>query len=315
MKRKFYGVLATILLVSICSSFGDFSGFEELLSLSPSGAGMVVCVENYKNLRRNEFRRSVVEPIISGEPSRSSQQTRQVGKISAKLDALEQAAGFRFISENLEPLIGEKVVLAFYGVGDMEFVYITHLPITPPILENPREWYEKHRRNDVEYWTAQRERQGAWGGFFIKDGILVMSNSQKQFERVLDIVAGENKNNIYADDTTITSLKYCGFSKDIGQAAVVLNTSILRDDPYYRRYYQGVFPERQNFSRVAFNFAFDGKTAQITRISIPDREAKMPENRRIPMLIEHCPKNTLMFQEFSALIDERCEGSCILLLF
>ena len=188
--RKF--CLLVFLAIPIAAA--DFGEFEKLFAALPDSFGMLVAVDDYKSLRSNKFRYAIVEPIISGTPGEFSKKTRQENKLSAKIDALQYAAGFRFIGENLEPLIGEKSAVAFSYVGDVEFVYATSMPHFPQSLEKPRSWYERHERGGITYWTAQKDRQGAFGAFFYHNGILLITNSKRQLERALALAAGESKN-------------------------------------------------------------------------------------------------------------------------
>ncbi|MCD6595866.1 hypothetical protein J7L68_09375 [bacterium] len=279
--------------------FGQTGEFGKLQSLLPDSFGMVIIIDDYKSIRQNNFRWKIVSPIIDNSPSDISDETRQVNKLSAKTDALEQAAGFRFIGENLNPLIGDKTAIAFYGVGDIEFVYITHIPIMPPVLSQPRSWYEKHRDGEITYWTAHKERQGAWGGFFYNDGTLVISNSPKQFERALALALRKSNRSIANDDNTQKSLNISRFPDENSDAAIVLNTEILKDDSYYKRYYQGADPKRLHFSRVSFAFGFDSKNARITRASLLDKFDENISNRKLGKFIESIPENAFSYEEFT----------------
>ena len=287
-----------ILIIFLFGIILGQSDFAKLQSILPDSFGMVVMVDDYKSIRQNDFRWKIVSPIVDGSPSDISNETRQVNKLSAKIDALEQAAGFRFIGENLNPLIGDKVAIAFYGVSDAEFVYATNIPIMPPVLSEKRSWYEKHTDGRITYWTAQKERQGAWGGFFWNDGILVISNSPKQFNRALSLVLKKSDSSIENDEKTQISLDIAGFTGEKNDVAIVLNTEILRDDSYYNRYYQGADPKRQHFSRVSFAFEFDNKIARITRASMSDSSIENIKNIKLGEFTDLIPKNAFSYEEF-----------------
>ena len=292
--RKF--CLLVFLAISIAAA--DFGEFEKLFAALPDSFGMLVAVDDYKSLRSNKFRYAIVEPIISGTPGEFSKKTRQANKLSAKIDALQYAAGFRFIGENLEPLIGEKSAVAFYYVGDLEFVYATTMPHFPQSLEKPRSWYEKHERGGITYWTAQKDRQGAFGAFFYHNGILLITNSKRQLERALALAAGESKKSIAADKTTLSAAEISGFTGD-EDALVVLNMALLRDDPYYARYYQGAPAESKKLLRTAFSFRFDGKTAKIVRVSLPDGDPGKVEQFIPGKFADILPENVFAYREIA----------------
>ncbi|RKZ30504.1 hypothetical protein DRQ33_07820 [bacterium] len=171
----------------------------------------------------------------------------------------------------------------------------------PPILKKPRSWYEKHPQGEITYWTAQRDRQGAWGGFFWYDGLLIISNSPKQIQRTIALINNESSalKSIGDDKLFFQVLDACEFTGEKEQAAVILNTELLRNDPYYNRYYQGVPSERQTFKRVAFSFKFQDNIAEIIRASYPDNPELEIENKTLGEFLDYTPKNAFLYNEFA----------------
>ncbi len=293
--RKFSVLLVYILCIPLVMA--QSQDFVKLFSTLPDSFGMLVAVDDYRAMRKNPFRRKIVDPIIEGAPGKFAKSTRQYSKLTSKIDALEKAAGFRFIGENLEPLIGKRCAIAFYNPGEAEFVYATTMPAFPKSLEKPRSWYEKHSTGKITYWTARRPGERGFGAFLWTDGVLIITNSERLLPKILALATGTDDHSIARDSTTLRAVKYSGFTGDDRDAVVVLNMEILRDDPYYHRYYQGNHSADSLLLRTAFCFKFNGKWANIQRVSIPEKTN--PPEEIIPGGFSNLvPENCLVYEEF-----------------
>ena len=153
-----------------------------------------------------------------------------------RLTQLEMVAGAPLDGPALRRLAAGTCALAFYAVGDIEFVYVAREDLETELLVALGEMegdFQTVRHGDATYRLirdAGRDLELVWA---TAGGYLVVSDRERLVHVTLDRIAGRGAS--LADDP--------GFRDAVdalptdGDQVVYLNLAGLRDDGYFRRYW------------------------------------------------------------------------------
>lgn len=153
-----------------------------------------------------------------------------------RLIQLEALIGHPLDGPSMDELAASTCALAFYEVGDIEFVYVAREDLETRLLQALGEMsgeFQTARHGDVSYRTVRDDLLGTELAWATSGGYLVVSDRENLLKETLDRIDGGGAS--LANDP--------GFRKVVdalppeGDQVVYLNLARLRDDGYFRRYW------------------------------------------------------------------------------
>jgi len=153
-----------------------------------------------------------------------------------RLTALESLVGAPLDGPSMQSMAAGTCALAFYQVGDIEFVYLAREEVAEGLLRSLGEMtgdFQTARHGDVSYRIVRDDARGLARAWPSVDGYLVVSDRERLLHESLDRIAGSGAS--LADDPGFREVVE-GLPPD-GDQLLYLNLASLRDDGYFRRYW------------------------------------------------------------------------------
>ncbi|MDP7113733.1 MAG: hypothetical protein QGH45_17325, partial [Myxococcota bacterium] len=153
-----------------------------------------------------------------------------------RLTQLEALVGAPLDGPSLQSMAAGTCGLAFYQIGEIEFVYLAREEVAAGLLLSLGEMtgeFQTARHGDVSYRIARDDAQGLALAWASTDGYLVVSDREVLLQATLDRIGGAGAS--LADDPGFRDV-VDGLPVD-GDQLIYLNLASLRDDGYFRRYW------------------------------------------------------------------------------
>lgn len=163
-------------------------------------------------------------------------------KLASRWQEFSDAAGFPIDLDELSGLAGNKVAIAVYDIGKLEFVFIA--PVSDEVFAatkfaaNRDKFAEETLDDGTEIYRvtveADRGRQKQELIFTQAKGRFILATSEKLLAQTLNNINGKQKNNRLTDEPSFSLL-----SEKIEPhlATVWLNQTVLNDDYYFKHYW------------------------------------------------------------------------------
>lgn len=158
-------------------------------------------------------------------------------RFTDRLTQLEMLVGAPLDGPTLSRMAASTCALAFYDIGEIEFVYIARAGLETGLLEVMGELegeFEERVHGGVTYHMATDQALGLEFTWAKVDGYLVISDRERLLHMTLDRIGGAGPS--LADDPSFNRIVQ-GLPVE-GDQLVYLNLANLRDDGYFKTYWK-----------------------------------------------------------------------------
>ena len=233
-----FALAATVAALATAGSAGDPRRAirDELPGLLPPGANLYL---GFTDLGADLERlgSSALWGAFEGDDNHEAfVRSRLWLRFQDRLTQLEALVGAPLGGPSLQSMAAGTCALAFYQIGEIEFVYLAPEEMADGLLRSLGEMtgeFQTARHGDVSYRIVRDDAQGLALAWASADGYLVVSDRELLLQATLDRIGGAGAS--LADDP--------GFHDVVdslpadGDQLIYLNLAGLRDDGYFRRYW------------------------------------------------------------------------------
>lgn len=120
--------------------------------------------------------------------------SRLIGRLQQAQGELEQTAGVSAQMKLLEQVAGTQSAFAFYNLGALKFVYLTHLEhgrIEASDLWKQRAQYQPRDAAGIPFYVKQDQQTGRTVAFASKDDVLAIATDESLMATTLELLAGQ----------------------------------------------------------------------------------------------------------------------------
>ena len=241
MKRLALLIVSLALVAGFLATAGSTSDprqaiRSELPALLPPGANLYL---GFTDLRTDLQRLSGSElwqTYDGGANHESFIRSRLWLRFQDRLTQMETLVGAPLDGPGMSRLAASTCALAFYEVGEIEFVYVGRADLETELLDalsGMEGRFQDQAHGDVAYHVVRDEMLGTELAWAVSGGYIVVSDRESLLQSSLDLIAGTGPS--LADDPGFHEV-VAGLPVD-GDQLAYLNLARLRDDGYFRTYW------------------------------------------------------------------------------
>jgi len=225
----------------------------------------------------------------------NSRRTRQLMKLSMKIDDLSHFIGAEFTRENLRKIMRGPSAMAFYGVGDVEFVFVSMIDAVPLWIDKSRFETEIYEGYELASKRSESEVETA---FCLADGYFIAGNRIDLVKSAIDHL--DNKTGSLAKNSQFADL-LPDLPADL-ELIAYLNMDSLTADQYWQRYwFQTDQSGQKSIGGAVWAYQFTRTQAIETRIiSHENGITGLFEEKPGSSPAKLFPANTLIYHEITA---------------
>jgi len=192
-------------------------------------------------------------------------------------DQFATAAGFPPSMDFLTQIGGTHSVLALYDIGNLQFLYITHLPSAKSmesVLWQTRSKFEPRNAGGVDFYVRRDPESQKEVAFAVSGEYLLLATREDLIAGALQLMAGNKANTVESEAWWAQSVAAAG---SIGDLRMVLNMEKVVPSPYFRTYWiQQNITDLKQYSAAVSDLFRSGKQYREERALIRKAEAEAP---------------------------------------
>jgi len=169
-----------VLLIFLCTVSFSLEISDDLPKYIPDEPNLYIAANDFLEIIHRPGPDAVIKDFGDAELWQYSVRTRQLSKLSGKIDALSHLVGTEFTEQNFKKIMSGPAAMAFYGIGDVEFLFISKIGIVPPWVKSGR--FQKSVYSGFEFGNASNE-DGDEAAYCIANGYFIAGNKISLVEK------------------------------------------------------------------------------------------------------------------------------------
>lgn len=174
-------------------------------------------------------------------------------------DQFAAAAGLPPDMDFLSQVAGTRSVLALYDIGNLQFLYITHLPSAKSMqtkLWQARATFEPRSAGGVTFYLRRDPQSQKEIAFAVAGEYLLLATREDLLAGALQLIAGSKNRTVESEPWWAQSVAAAGATGDL---RMVLNLEKIVPSPYFRTYWiqQNITDMKQYSAAVSDLFRSD----------------------------------------------------------
>jgi hypothetical protein len=258
MRRRLWIAIGAVLLV--CGAVyavevveQAFKPQQELTALLPEGALLSIEARDFNSLLHDWNSSEEKRAWLASANHAGFSDSRLFWRLSQAQDEFTAAAGLPTDDTLLERVAGKESCLGLYDIGNLEFVYISHLDqaqIEATPLWQMRDKFEQRTEAGGAFYVHTDASSSRTAAFAARDGWLILGTREDLVAGVLDRLAGASSHSLASEGWYVEAVKQAGERGDLRMA---LNLDKIVATPYFRSYWvqQNVTEMKQYVSAVS----------------------------------------------------------------
>ena len=277
--------LATILLLAamVCMGLGwaayqDTRSPEKSLSpYVPAGPLLYLEVKDFGGLLTDWNGSPQKRQWVASDNYEVFSRSRLFLRLRGAGDQFATAAGLPPSMNFLTQIGGTHSVLALYDIGNLQFLYITHLPSAKSMasaLWQTRSRFEPRNVGGVDFYIRRDPESQKEVAFAVSGEYLLLATREDLIAGALQLMAGNKANTVENEAWWTQSVAAAGSTGDL---RMVLNMEKIVPSPYFRTYWiQQNITDLKQYSAAVSDLFRSGKQYREERVLIRKAEAEVP---------------------------------------
>jgi hypothetical protein len=248
----------------------------ELQAMLPEGALLSIEARDFGSLLRDWNTSEEKRAWLTSDNHAAFSTSRLFGRLSQAQDEFSAVAGLRTDGSLLEKVAGKESCLGLYDIGNLEFVYVTHLEQRE--IENTPLWqirgkFEQRSEAGTPFYVHKDSQSSRVAAFAVRDGWLILATREDLVAGVLDRLAGRASRNLASEGWFAEAVKQA--SEERGDLRMVLNLEKIVRTPYFRSYWvQRNITEMKQYASAVSDLYRTSQSYQEERVLV--RRAGLP---------------------------------------
>lgn len=211
---------------------------REPAQLFPDGALLYLEARDFHGLLHDWESSKEKRAWLTSDNYAAFSRSRLFERLSQAQNEFSTAASIPADSRLLASVAGAESALALYDIGNLEFVYITHMSqaqaeATP--LWQVRDKFELRAEGAAQFYVRTDQQSTRTAAFALRDGWLILGTRADLVAGVLDRLVNANMRSLSEDAWYVDALKQAsGPAQDL---RMVLNLEKIVPSPYFRSYW------------------------------------------------------------------------------
>jgi hypothetical protein len=211
---------------------------RELPALLPEGALLSIEARDFGSLLRDWNSSEDKRAWLVSDNHAAFSNSRLFTRLSQAQDEFSAAAGLPADGSLLEKVAGKESCLGLYDIGNLEFVYVTHLEqqgIENTPLWQTRAKFEQRTEAGTAFYVHKDAQSSRTAAFAARDGWLILGTREDLVAGVLDRFAEASSHSLLSEGWFAEAVKHAPGER--GDLRMVLNLEKIVPSPYFRSYW------------------------------------------------------------------------------
>lgn len=227
---------------------------RDLPALLPEGALLSIEARDFGSLLRDWNSSEEKRVWLTGDNHAAFSNSRLFTRLSQAQDEFSTAAGLPADESLLGKVAGKESCIGLYDIGNLEFVYVTHLDqqgIEGTPLWQTRGKFEQRTEAGTAFYVHKDAQSSRTAAFAARDGWLILGTREDLVADVLDRFAGTSSHSLSNEGWFAEAVKQAPGVR--GDLRMVLNLEKIVPSPYFRSYWiqQNITEMKQYASAVS----------------------------------------------------------------
>lgn len=259
MKRRFWISISVVLLIcgvvyAVDTVVQSFKPQQEMVALLPEGALLSIEARDFSSLLHDWNSSAEKRAWLTSDNHSGFSDSRLYLRLSQAQDEFSAAAGLPADASLLERVAGKESCLGLYDIGNLEFVYVTHLDqsqIEATPIWQTRSKFEQRTEAGTTFYVRKDVPSSRTAAFAARDGWLILGTREDLVAGVLDRLAGASSHSLASEDWYVEAVKQA--TGERGDLRMALNLDKIVASPYFRSYWvqQNITEMKQYVSTVS----------------------------------------------------------------
>lgn len=242
MKRRLWISLSVLLGCGVVFAVGALEQLTkqktDLPAMLPEGALLSIEARDFSSLLRDWNTSEEKRVWLTSDNHAAFGTSRLFERLSQAQNEFSAAAGLRTDGSLLDKVAGKESCLGLYDIGNLEFVYVTHLD--QQTIENTPLWqsrgkFEQRSEAGTPFYLHKDSQSSRVAAFAVKDGWLILATREDLVAGVLDRLSGAAAHNLAGEGWFAEAIKLA--PQERGDLRMVLNLEKIVRTPYFRSYW------------------------------------------------------------------------------
>lgn len=301
--RKLYLVSLAIICSSAMIGWTLYQGHtttaaHQLDHLMPEGALLYIEAKDFSSLLKDWTASPEKAQWVKSDNYRVFSNSRLFLRLGKASDEFAAAAGLPPSMQFLGDAAGKESALAIYNIGNLEFLYVTHLTsgnFLQSALWQSRNKFQPRSSAGRPFFTRKDEQSGRVVAFAVVDDYLVLGTREDLVAGALELMAGSKARPLHEEGWYTQAL--AAAPSGPGDLRMVLNLEKIAVTPHFRTYWvQQNVTEMQSYATAVCDLFRQGAVYREERVILPkkavdDENALQQNEQAVSNLLTLVPRD------------------------
>jgi hypothetical protein len=293
-----------LLLVSLCAA-AIYAALQaskptptSLAAFAPSGALLAIESPDFASLLRSWNNSPEQRRWLAGDNYAAFSRSRLFDRLGEAQDEFAATAGFAPDTKFLEQIAGQQSLLAWYDIGNLEFLYITHLPpgvaAKTPLLQL-RDKFEQRSVGPDTFFVRSQSDPARTVAFAVRGDYLLLATREDLMAGALQRIQQPAERSLLHDPWYASSI--AAASEKAGDLRMTLNLASIVKSPYFRSYWiQQNITELKQYTAAISDLYRTPTNLREKRVLIPIDSNANPAGADLSPVLNYLPANTGVYR-------------------
>lgn len=266
--------------------------------LMPEGALLYIEAKDFSSLLKDWTASPEKAQWLKSDDYRVFSNSRLFLRLGKASDEFAAAAGVPPSMQFLNDAAGSESALAIYNIGNLEFLYVTHLAsgnFLQSALWQSRNRFQPRSSAGKQFFTRKDEQSGRVVAFAVVDDYLVLGTREDLVAGVLELLAGSKARPLRQEGWYTQAVAAAPAGR--GDLRMVMNMEKIAVTPHFRTYWvQQNITEMQSYAAAVTDLYREGAVYREERTILPrkaveDENALLQAQQAVSNLLAFVPKD------------------------
>jgi hypothetical protein len=302
MRRRLWIAISSLLLVcgvvyAVEVVVQAFKPQQELTALLPEGALLSIEARDFSSLLHDWNSSQEKRAWLASDNHAGFSDSRLFTRLSQAQDEFSAAAGLPTDDSLLERVAGKESCLGLYDIGNLEFVYVSHLDqaqIEATPLWQMRDKFEQRTEAGSAFYVHTDAASSRTAAFAARDGWLILGTREDLVAGVLDRLAGVSSHSLASEGWYVETVKQAAGER--GNLRMVLNLDKIVATPYFRSYWvQQNITEMKQYASAVSDLYRTSRTYREERVLLRRTGAAAVSRGDVRSIAALAPENAVFY--------------------
>ena len=264
-----------------------------LAGMMPDGAVFYIESPNFHALLSDWSNSPEKQAWLKSDNYAVFSQSRLFGRLSQAQDEFTTAAGLPPDMQFVAQVAGKESAFAWYDIGKLEFLYITHQPsanFSQSALWQSRGKFEARQSGKMDFYVRTDPQSQRTVAFASVDDWVILGTREDLVANALALIGGAKARTLRDEAWYTDSV---AAAKAPGDLRMVLNLEKLVPSPYFRSYWiQQNITEMKQYRAAISDLYREQQVYREDRVLLRENPVDMPASPDISQLVAAVPAGT-----------------------